>query len=125
MKLQQLGPAYLAVPAKWHDVRLRLTPSLQRRSPLLCALHVEDLTAGIQHAAVDPSGVQRRNLTCSHRNHCFIEQRHTLDNLSLPDQRATVALRCERYQILVAEQLADRRSLLEHRLRVRSIASVK
>ena len=63
-----------ALAAVRDDVRLRGTPPIQCRGPFLRAAHIEDFATGVDYAAVDSTGGERRSLARHDCHHSFIEQ---------------------------------------------------
>jgi hypothetical protein len=55
-------------------------------------LQVEDLTAGIEHAAVNSTCIKSGNFAGGNGNHCLIEQCHAASDFSLPNQSTALSL---------------------------------
>ena len=97
-----------ALAAVRHQVRLGRAPVAQRRRPLLRPPQVEDLLAGVDHAAVGDPGHDGRDVAGRDGDHDLVQQRHAPSDLSQPDQRPAMALAGKGHQIMLAETLADR-----------------
>ena len=121
-QLHDLGAMHQAVAAERDEIRLRVAPVRQRRRPLLRPTQIEDLLARLDHAAVDGPGDDLGHLVGHHRDHDLVEQGHSLDSLSLPDQRPALNVAGERHQIDVTEPIADLGRLAGDRVGARPVA---
>ena len=122
MQLHDLGAMHQAVAAERDEIRLRVTPVGQRRRPLLRPTQIEDLLAGLDHAAVDGAGDDLRHLVGRHGDHGFVEQGHSLDVPSLRDQGPALKVARKRHQIDVTEPIADLGGLTGDRVCARPVS---
>ena len=121
-QLHDLGAMHQAVAAEWDQIRLRVTPVRQCRRPLLRPAQIEDLLAGLDHAAVDGSGDDLGHLVRHDSDHDLVEQGHAVGRLSLRDQRAALEAAGERHQVDVTEPIADLGRLAGDRVGVRPVS---
>lgn len=123
--MQEFGAVHSAHASKGHKIGLRRTPAIQRRRPLLRAAQIEDLAAGIEHAAIDAAGIQSRALPGHHRDHRLIQECESFRDPALAEQRTPSSLQSESDQIVLSVLLADRCRLLENGLRLFQLTSIK
>ena len=121
VRLQDLGAVHQAQATVRHQVRLRLAPPAQRRSPHLRPPHVEDLLTCLDHAAVGVAHHDRRHLTGRDGNHGLVEQPYAFSDLAQVDQRPALTVTGERQQIQVSEAVAGLRGLAEGGVRARGV----
>ena len=93
------------------QLRLRFTPARERLGPLLRAARFERLLAGRDHAAVDDTCEERRDLSGSDGDHGLVEDLEPLVHPTQLDQRRARGIRHRRKEIVVAESLGDLRRL--------------
>ena len=111
--MKQLGSPDQTVTSIGHDVGLRITPSFQCEGPLLRALEIEDLAAGVENTAEHASCVQGGDFASRDGDHGFIQQSQTLFDLSFSYKRAALALEGESHEVFVVKSLCDSDSLFE------------
>ena len=111
VQLHDLGPMNQTGAGEADHVGLLLAPARQGRRPLLGAPRlVRGLTAR-DHAAIDETVDDRRQLARGDRNHGLVQQPETLHNPPLLDQQDALGLSRQGEQVRIAEALADRDSL--------------
>ena len=93
------------------QLRLRFTPARERLGPLLRAARFERFLAGRDHAAVDDTCEERRDLSGSDGDHGLVEDLEPLVHPTQLDQRRARGIRHRRKEIVVAEPLGDLRRL--------------
>src|SRR5262249_4391992 len=101
-----------------------LRPLFKRQRPFMSTGQIINFSAGLDNAAVDPTGNHGRNFTGRYCNHRLVQQCDTARNVTLPDQSAALTLERKSYQVLVGEALTDRGGLGECLVRLRGIAFV-
>ena len=79
-QLQDLGAIEQALAAVAHQIRSTGTPLCERHGPLERPTQIEDLLAGLKHAAVDVTCQDGRYVARHHGGHRLIEQRNALRN---------------------------------------------
>jgi hypothetical protein len=122
VQLHDLGAMHQAVTAERDEIRLRVTPMGQRGRPLLRPTQIEDLLTRLDDAAVHGPGDDLGHLIRDDRDHDLVEQGHSLDGLSLPDQRPALNVAGERHQIDVTEPIADLGGLAGDRVGARPVS---
>src|SRR5581483_6070592 len=96
-----------------HDVRLRFAPARQRGGPLAGAADVEHLVAGLEDAAVDLAGHDRRHFARRDGDHDLVERGDAFARQTELDQRATPAMPRARPERRIGESRGDRLRLRE------------
>ena len=122
VELHELGAVHEALTAVRDQLGLRREPVAQGRRPLLRAAQIEDLLAGLDHAAVDRSREDRRDLARDDGHHHLVELRDAFRDLPERDAGLPPAVPRQRDQVRVAEPFADLGRLLEARIRARHVA---
>ena len=117
MQLQDLGATHQALTAEADEIRLRRAPSIERGRPFVRAPEIEDFMAGLDHAAIDVAGGNRRYLAGGHRSHRFIQQRHALGHSLETDQGSATSVQRHRDQTHVGKAPSDVGRLAKQRVR--------
>src|SRR5215213_2643515 len=107
VKLYDLGAMYQARACECHHVWLLLAPSREGGRPLLCAAQLVRVLAAQDHAAIDQTADDRRQLPRSDRYHRLIQQSETLLDTPVFDQEDALRLYGQGEQIIIAKTLAD------------------
>lgn len=107
MKVHQLSAMHEAAAGERDEVGLLLAPACQDGRPLLRATQLVNLLARQDHAAVDDSRHDRRELPRRRRHHCLVEQCEPLSNATALDEDAALHMHREGKEIRIAETLAE------------------
>ena len=114
-ELQDLGPVDEAPSGERDEVRLALAPPAESRGPLPGAADLVHLLAREDHAAVDETGDDRRELARRQRHHRLVEERQALGDPAARRQHLALCMSREGEEIRVAEAPSDRRGLARGR----------
>ncbi len=106
-QLHDFGAIEQALTAVAHQIGLSRTPFGERHGPLVGAAQIEGLLAGFEDDAIDVAGEKRGDLAGNHRDHGFVEQRHTLGKVPQSNQCAPAARTRKRREITIAEPAGD------------------
>ena len=113
VQLHELRAANEALPAERHDVRMCRAPAAQRVRPFLCAIDVEHVVTGADHAAVDDARDHRHDFAAGHGEHDFVQQRESLGSPIHPEKHARLRVTRERGDVDVSEMRPHVIGLLE------------
>lgn len=109
-QLHDLSAVHQALAGEVDQAGLGVAPLGQRDGPFAGAAQVVDLPAGVDHAAVDQAGEQRRDqLAGDHRDHGLVQQRRAFRDAPLPDPGPALRVQREGDQVDVGAPLTDLR----------------
>ncbi len=91
LELHDLRAVHPALAAKRHQLRLRRTPLVEGRRPLVDSFEIVNLLAGQNHRAVDDACRDGCHLAGGHGDHGLIEQRRPVVDALHLYQRLPVA----------------------------------
>ena len=109
VKLHELSAVHEAAAGKSEEVWLLLAPPRQGRRPLPCTANLVDLFTRQDHAAVNDSGDDRRNLPRRYRHHCLVQDAETLAHVAVRDEERALHVRRKGKEVSVAETFAGLR----------------
>ena len=107
MQFHDLGAMHQTPAAEGHHLRLLLAPPCQGGGPLLGAAQRIHLLTAHDHAAINNTGDDGRQLPRGHRDHGLVQQPEALLDPLLLDQGAALLMYGEGEQVCIAETLAD------------------
>ena len=107
VKVHQLSAMHEAAAGERDEVGLLPAPACQDGRPLLRATQLVDLLARQDHAAVDDSRHDRRELSRRRRHHRLVEQREPLSDATALEEDAALHMHRKGKEIRVAETLAE------------------
>jgi hypothetical protein len=107
------------VASERNHVRLRAAPTSEFLRPLPRATQIKHRLTQVDHLAVGDPRKHRRHLVCGDRDHDLVQQRHTLGDSTLQDQRIPAAEPREHRRVGVGEALGDLPRLDEARIQLR------
>jgi hypothetical protein len=96
-----------AVASEGDEVGLRVAPAGERVRPLPRATEIENRLAQGDHLAVGDPGEDRLHLARGDRDHDLVQQRHSLGDSSLQDQRVSAPEPREHRRIGIRRALGD------------------
>jgi hypothetical protein len=107
VQLHNLGAVHQASAGEGHHVGLLLAPPCQGSGPLLGAARLVELLTIRDHAAIDETRDDGRQVPRGDRDHGLVQQPETLLDTPLPDQRVALLMYGEGEQVCIAESLGD------------------
>ena len=93
------------------EVGLLVRPGAQGQRPLTRPADLEDLLTGEDHAAVDDSEHERREVARRRGHHRLVEEPESFANAAGPHEHGSLRVQAHREEIAVAEALGDGRRL--------------